>query len=300
MVILQIGSPKSGNFWMYKILKEILIRSNLHSPSFIQQQPIYKIAKNWELNYPVQAEIDVIDITDLQTTYRISSIFKMPIEDLNSYVSKTNRVWTHSPVCKATKKIFSHFDKKIYIIRDPRDRAVSAANYYCSPYMLKYYPQPITNPKEYLEKHLEDLMIEWVWHVFDYIRLQKKLNLHIVYFESFLIDFQRELESLLNYLELALPKNEKQNLENEVSFTILKKSNPKHLKKGTSGYWKNHLSDEQKEKANVITAPLLKVLGYPTLSEKGNFRPSHFFNTNFEILREELIEAQRRVQSPNT
>lgn len=147
MTLLQIGLPKSGNFWLYKILKEILTRTNQFKPSFIQQQAIYEIAKTWNLNYPEQAEIDVIDITDLQTSYRISSIFKMPIEDLNQYTSQTNHVWTHSPICEASEAVFSHFSKKTCIIRDPRDRAVSAANYYCSPYMLKFFPQPITSQK---------------------------------------------------------------------------------------------------------------------------------------------------------
>ena len=109
MKILQIGYPKSGNFWLYQILEQLLERSGKSTKSFIQQQPIYELAKNWELNFPEQADIDVIDITDLQTTYRISSIFKMPIEDLEAYLRKTNHVWTHSPVCKRSEEYLSAF-----------------------------------------------------------------------------------------------------------------------------------------------------------------------------------------------
>src|SRR5699024_12605041 len=53
------------------------------------QQPIYQLAKNWDLNYPEQAQIDMIDITDLQTSYRISSIYRMPIDNMKEYISKT-------------------------------------------------------------------------------------------------------------------------------------------------------------------------------------------------------------------
>lgn len=293
MKLLQIGAPKSGNFWLYKILDGILKRVNLSKPHFIQQQPIFELAKNWDLNYPEQAGIDVIDITDLQCFYRISSIFKMPITDLRQYISRTNHVWTHSPICKSSGKVFSLFDKKIYIIRDPRDRAVSASNYYCSSYMQKYFPQPIATPQDYLKQHLEDLMIEWVWHVFDHLRLKEKLDIHLVFYEAFTADFDKELNSLLDYLELELFFDEKQRLKQKVSFTTLKKSNPKHLRKGTSGYWKNHFSEEQEEKANLLTAPLLKLLRYSSPPESGDFNFPEFFDIDFISSREELIEAQR-------
>src|SRR5699024_11805913 len=89
MKILQIGTPKCGNFWLYKIIQGILIRSGQNKPNFIEQQPIYQLAKNWDLNYPEQAQIDMIDITDLQTSYRISSIYRMPIDNMKEYISKT-------------------------------------------------------------------------------------------------------------------------------------------------------------------------------------------------------------------
>ncbi|WP_187270046.1 hypothetical protein [Pontibacter qinzhouensis] len=58
----------------------------------------------------------------------------MPVENLKSYLSQTNHVWTRSPICKSSGELFSHFHKKVYILRD---RALSAAKYYTSAYMLK-------------------------------------------------------------------------------------------------------------------------------------------------------------------
>ncbi len=292
MKILQGGAPKCGNFWLYQIIQQILIRTGQDTTSFIQKHPIYTLAKDWDLNYPSQASIDVLDVTDLQYSYRISSIFRMPVTDIHEYISQTNHVWTHSPVCKRSEELFSLFDKKVYIIRDPRDRAISAAKYYCSDYMLKYYPQEEKDPQRFLEKNFDQLMQEWVWHVFDHLRLSRSSNILISFYEGFLFDFQKELGKLQDYLEIELPVSQKEELQEAMSFTTMKQKNPKHLKKGQAGYWMDQLTDEQIEKAEIIAGPLIRFLGYP--SEKGQpmtyaTEPVH---QDFELLKQEIIESQ--------
>ncbi|MGB7786006.1 MAG: sulfotransferase domain-containing protein [Salinimicrobium sp.] len=296
MKLLQIGYPKSGNFWLYQILEQILIRSGNFQKKFIQQHPIHELAKTWELNYPTQADIDMIDITELQTVYRISSIFQMPVTNFSEYLQNTNHVWTHSPVCERTAKVYKYFNKKVYVVRDPRDVVLSAAKYYCSPYMLKYFPQPISDPEEFLNQHFERLLQEWVWHVWDHLRLQEKFGLHLSFFEGFKLNFQQELVLLLEYLQLKLPALEKIALEEAVSFKTLKNKNPKHLKKGTSGYWMDRFSEEQAEKAEMIAGPLIRFLGYPERDRKMTFSRS-FPHRDFQQLKEELIHSQQPLYS---
>lgn len=291
MKIIQGGAPKCGNFWLYQIIEQILNRTGKDTTSFIEQHPISDLAKTWDLNYPSQASIDVIDITDLQTSYRISSIFKKPLENMQQYVSKTNHVWTHSPICNRSEEVFSHFDKIVYIIRDPRDRAISAAKYYCSDYMLKYFPQEEKNPEKFLNKNFDNLMREWVWHVFDYLRLSQKLNIKITFFEGFLFDFNKELLELLDYLELYLNENEQEELKSAVSFNKLKKENPKHLRKGKAGSWTEVLTNEQKEKSQIITGPLLNFLGYNSEEKQPEFNNS----VDFEDLKQAIINSQKSL-----
>lgn len=292
MKILQGGCPKCGNFWLYKILQQILKKSGTGQESFISKHPIFPLAKQWDLNYPEQAEIDVIDISDLQTSYRISSIFRMPIADLQEYFSKTNHVWTHSPICKKSAEIFKFFDKKVYIMRDPRDRAISAAKYYCSDYMFKYYPQEIKDPEEFLRKNFRKLMEEWVWHVYDHLKFSEQYNIHLVSYEGFLLNFSEELSKLLEYLGIELSEEEKMFIEKEVHFSSLKKHNPKHLKKGGSGYWKEILSKEQKEMALDIAGPLINFLNYP-VSDEQKMTPERNFTGNFDQLKNGIIESQK-------
>lgn len=300
MKILQGGVPKCGNFWLHQIIQQILHQGGRNTGSFIERHPIFPLATTWDLNFPDQARIDVLEITDLQCSYRISSIFKMPVKNLKNYIDQTNHVWTHSPVCKKSGEVFKLLDKIVYIIRDPRDRALSAAKYYCSDYMLKYFPQEETDPMIFLEKNFDELMYEWVWHVWDHLRISQEYNIHITFYENFLSNFQGELEALLDYLEIELDTSQKTDLEKEVSFSNLKKNNPKHLSKGTSGYWKGALSNEQVEKADLIAGPLIRFLNYSTgdplihLNHKNT--PSIF-----EELKQEIILSQENmIGSPNT
>lgn len=293
MNILQCGVPKSGNFWLYKIIQQILKRNGHSTTSFIEREPVFSLAKDWELNFPEQARIDVLDATDLQFCYRISSIFRMLIDDIRAYVNQSPHIWSHSPVCKKSEELLNFFSKKIYIIRDPRDMAVSAAKYYCSDYMLKYFPQEHKEPKRFLNKNFDQLMQDWVWHVFDYLRLSRKHKIHIAFFERFLMDFQQELSRLLDYLEVGLSSTDREALEEAVSFERLKKKNPKHLKKGESGYWKGLLTDEQAERATMIAGPLISYFNYPLEREQSmTFDPDKTLEDP-EELKQAIIKSQK-------
>lgn len=292
MRLLQGGVPKCGNFWLYQIIQKIFHVAGKVPISHIERHPIYPIAQTWDLNFPGQERIDVLEITDLQYAYRISSVFKMPIDDIQNYVAQTEHVWTHSPICKKSGEVFKLFDKKVYIIRDPRDRAISAARYYCSEYMLKYFPQEETDPEMFLQKNFEQLMREWVWHVWDHLRLSREFNIHIVFYENFLDDFQKELTGLLEYLELELSSAQRQRLEAELSFSRQKKKNPKHLIRGTAGYWKKSLTEPQIQKTRAIAGPLMRFLNY---AEEETSQP--YFSASgpavFEQLKREIIESQQ-------
>lgn len=293
--ILQNGAPKCGNFWLYQIIQQILKRSGKWKPGFIEKQPVYSLAKNWDLNFPDQSKIDVLEITDLQYKYRISSIFQMPVEDITSYVQETPHIWSHSPVCKKSFELYKLIRKKVYIIRDPRDRAISASKYYCSPYMVKYFPQKETDPEQFLNNNFNSLLYEWVWHVFDHLKYQEFLNIHIAFFEGFLLDFQRELDLLLDYLEVELDSSEREALEEAVHFSTLKKNNPQHLKKGESGYWMDQLTESQMAKAEIIAGPLIRFLQYPSNPGQKidyNTDPKH---QDYEQLKQEILESQEII-----
>ncbi len=96
MSVLQIGMERSGNYWLYNILQNIIKYSHSDNNSLIQNHPIHSYAKSWELSYPNQADIDVLDIEPLNNYFRISSIFRMPIENIEDYIKECSHVWSYS------------------------------------------------------------------------------------------------------------------------------------------------------------------------------------------------------------
>ena len=93
---------------------------------------------------------------------------------------------------------------------------------------------------------------------------------------------------------MDLDTYQKEELGKEVSFSNMKKQNPKHLKTGTSGYWKSSLSDEQIDKAEVIAGPLLQFLQYRSSSSPVNFETASSPSV-FEDLKQELILSQEQL-----
>jgi len=91
----QIGTAKSGNYWIYNILQSVAKHAGLERKSFIQNQAIYPIAKNWKMNFPNQQDIDHLSIHPTRCVYNIGNVFNMPIalEDIDDYIRQTSHVW---------------------------------------------------------------------------------------------------------------------------------------------------------------------------------------------------------------
>ncbi len=263
MRILQAGVAKSGNFWLYTILQNILEQSQRPRTTFIQTQPIHAIAKTWELSYQEQADIDVIDIEPHACFYRISSIFKMPIADLDAYLESSTHLWTHSPICSRSFEVFPKCDRIVYIIRDPRSVALSSARFAFTPYMQQYYPTSHPSVDEFLEQELGQLVTDWVTQVATYLKYQNKLNIYIIFYEQLLADFESECRQLLDYLGIDLGDDQITQLRQAVSLETMKKRNPNHVRHGQSMEWQVMLSPTQKKRVRAITAPLLDYLSYP-------------------------------------
>src|SRR5690606_26241830 len=111
--------------------------------------------------------------------------------------------------------------------------------------------------------------------------------------ENWLGDFQQELRQLLDYLGLELDAKDMSVLEEELAFATLKKRNPDHLKKGTSGYWKDVLTKEQISRTDIIAGPLMDFLNYTTASNP-SFIPKDEPEV-FEELKQQLIQSQKAL-----
>ncbi|NEP90056.1 MAG: sulfotransferase domain-containing protein [Okeania sp. SIO2C2] len=271
MHILKIGLAKSGNFWLHTILHNIIEHSGLKYESFIENQPIYEIAKTWGLNQiKDRVSIDVLDITKNALFYRIGNIFRYPVDDIDDYINGSTLVWTHAQMSSNALNVIQKFDKLVYIVRDPRDLLISWSNFVFTPYIKRYYPYVISDEidsESYLNNNLKTIINDWMNHVGAYLKYQKDLNIHFVFYERLLDDFDRELEEILEYLEIELDAKARGEIKEKVSFNQMKKESPNHLRKGQLGQWVDILTDAQKEEVLQMATPLLKLLNYPLNSQ---------------------------------
>jgi aryl sulfotransferase len=170
--------------------------------------------------------------------------------------------------------VLPKFDKIVYIIRDPRDAALSHARFVLTPYMKKYFPNDFESKEEYLEKQLEGKLTSWVQHVAPYIAYSDDFDIHVVFYERLLNNFADELDHLVDYLEITLTEQERRSVEEAVTFQSMKEENPEHVQKGKAGKWRDQMTAEQKRRSKMIAGPLLEKLGYPLQDTVDNIRPS--------------------------
>lgn len=294
MIVLQSGKAKSGNFFLYKILKNIFEEAELPSKNFIQQQPIYELAKNWELSNQDQVNIDVVDFESECCFYRISSIFRMPIKDINAYLQETNHIWTHSQIKEGNIQYLQKIDKIVYIIRDPRDVAISMSKFLFTPYMQNYYPCNAGSPEDYLNESLYRQITAWVTHVGGYLKYKHKLPIHFVFYERLLENCQEEISKLTDFLGLEFKDSEAvKRIANKVSFINMKKDAPNHVREGIAQQWKKHLTRQQIKEVKQIAKPMLELLNY-SIDEKENTKKLPYLPDNISDSKiQKIIETSQ-------
>ncbi|MGB3640187.1 MAG: sulfotransferase domain-containing protein [Rivularia sp. (in: cyanobacteria)] len=295
MTILQAGVPKSGNYWLYTILISINQKAGLEYKSFLRTHPIYKVAQTWDLSFAGQNDMDFLNIKKNYCEFRISAVFQEEIADIDDYINKCSLVWTHSPMNSYGLEVLSKFNKIVYIIRDPRDVAISYSKYCFTEHKLKNHPPHYEeNPESYLENRLDVMLRNWVNHVGGYLKYQDKLNIYPIFYERFLNDIDSELPRLLDYLEIELDQNVINQIKSDVSFDRMKKQSPKHLRKGKSAQWRQVFTSKQKAKAERIAGEMMELLNYP-ISESEESLPSIPLNISQTQLETAITPAKLNV-----
>lgn len=293
MAILQAGVPKSGNYWLYTILKSINQKAGLEYKIFLRTHPIYEVAQTWDLSFSGQNDMDFLNIKKDYCEFRVSAVFQEKIVDIDDYIHKCSLVWTHSPVNSYGNKVLPKFNKIIYIIRDPRDVAIYDSKYCFTEHKLKNHPPHYEkNPESYLQNRLDVMLRNWINHVGGYLQYKDRLNIYPIFYERFLNDIDSELPKLLNYLNIKLDENAVNQIKSDVSFDSMKKQSPKHLRKGKSAQWRQVFTSQQKAKAERIAGKMMELLNYP-ISESEESLPCIPLNINQSQLKTAIAPSYR-------
>ncbi|HYO47533.1 MAG TPA: sulfotransferase domain-containing protein [Gemmatimonadota bacterium] len=262
--ILHAGIHKSGNLWLSRILRRITHHAGWEHTSWVQQHPIHATAVTWELSYSGQADMDFMSIVPDGCYWRISDVYREPLEDVKAYVHQCTHVWCHSPIIPRSLEVLPLFDKIVYLIRDPRDIAVSLSRFVFTPHVRNNWPPHFEkDPESFLRHALDGELRDWVAHVGGWLSIRPRIPFHVVFYERLRHDFDAEVQDLVDYLEVDLPDRAVDAIRHEVSFEIMHGSDPDHVRKGRTREWVRALSERQKVHAIRVAGGMLELLGYP-------------------------------------
>ena len=225
MIILQAGVPRSGNLWGYRTIQHMLIDANVPVNSYVSEYRKFISRHNiHDLNQTFTH--DVINIKPEGLFWEPSHLSRLHIHDIDAYLQACTHLWSHSHFIDSFFDVYTKFSHIIYILRDPRDVLISNARYLYTEKMQTYRPnQHAQNPQEFIQQRHFAVVHNWVRHVGGYLKHYDRLNMHFIFYENMLADFDTELAALEDFLRVSLSDHNRQTIKDSVSFSAMHQEN---------------------------------------------------------------------------
>ncbi|HET59546.1 MAG TPA: hypothetical protein ENN32_04185 [Chloroflexi bacterium] len=262
MIIFQAGVPRSGNLWVYRTIQHMLMDANVPIKSYVSEYREFIAAHNVH-DLSQTFTHDVINIKPEGLFWEPSHLSSLHIHDIDAYLQACTHIWSHSQFIDEFFDVYTKFTNIVYILRDPRDVLISNARYLYTEKMQTYRPnQHAHNPQEFLEQRHFAVVHNWVRHVGGYLKQYDRLNMHFIFYENMLADFDTELTALQDFLGFDFSSHDRKIIKDAVSFSTMHAEKPDHVNKGQAGQWLNVLNDDQINAINRVAGPMLALLGY--------------------------------------
>ena len=297
--ILQSGIHKSGNLYLYNILSSILKLKGVKKRSFISDYS--EFIQKYNVQTPENIfPFDVLTFEHKKAKIKIYRNSDIELDDLNSYITSNTHIWTHAQLEESYKDELKNFGKIVYVVRDPRDRAISNSHWVFANTRSKDLglPSLAKNQKDFLKKHLLKDTVGWGLHVINHLKLADELNIHFIFYENLIQNFEAEIYQLCKYLEIPISEEEVMAVKESVSFSNMKKKNPEHVRKGSTSGWREELSSFQNRQVTYALKPLLDAFGYPLDSNEPINAPSidldNMKNLDLDSIQERLMRIDKR------
>jgi aryl sulfotransferase len=271
--VLHTGYGKSGNSWLYSIVKLALDAAGVPDKGFLREQPVHQPLVDAGFLGLLEGGhlVDCFDVAKHGFVWELGRTSAWaPILDLDDYVARCRQMWTHAAPDARLYEIARRADRTVVIVRDVRDVAVSNARYMFTPANVKHFPQyrqGHANPQEYLNAVFQGIVHDWADHLYATLRARDEWPLHIVLYERLLNRFDEEFDQLLAFLGLDLDAATKATIKEQVSFETMRTKGSEHLTVGRRNQWRKTLTPKQADLADCVAGPLLRLLGYPTSHE---------------------------------
>ena len=251
--------PKSGNTWMRTILTG-LIYSDSGKFNFDLLSNIDQFDN--PINYQFVKDINITDYENLHKMQIVSKYWQQAQEKIGS----KNVIFykTHSANYSYENLNYTNLKKTrgcIYMLRDPRDVAISYAKFIDSSLDETIAHMINSNRQIYNQtKTIGVVLSRWDYHVASWMSLDAPTL--IIRYEDLLNSSQKVMEELLKFMKDSLKINFKYNDEKinnileSTSFSRLKENeekkgfneaskNSKFFRSGKSNQWKSILSEKQ-------------------------------------------------------
>ncbi|KAM3927122.1 sulfotransferase 6B1-like [Leptodactylus fuscus] len=222
--VLLVSYPKSGTHWLAEILKHL-----------------------YSSKVSLTSAIEFGDVSKL--------------EDLNKVTTK-RIIPTHLSYDMLPKDFKAKKCKAIYIIRNPKDTAVSLYHYYRdNPHL-----PTIEGWSTYLDMFLQGEVVcgSWFDHLLSWEEHRNEMGTLFLYFEAMKKDLFQSVRRISNYLGINMSDAEIQEICKKTTFSEMKSNvekenngDPNHtvcaltasrkliFRKGTVGDWKQYFSNKQ-------------------------------------------------------
>ena len=281
MRVLQVGIDKSGNYWLWQILRLLMDEAKQPRQSWILSDPIHRVASTWTLSFPEATELDVVTwdtapapaysgesydsqpLRERSYYYCIIPMYRRRIQDVGAYVRSNTHLWTHAPWHdNLPAEFLGGIDKIVYIVRDPRDVLVSGAHFVDSEYCRREFGIPRI-PLAHRFRRLLRTIPEWAVHVAGWVGNAPTTGLHIVSYEGLVADLPFQLRRLVHYLEIDLDAAALERVAERVTFDAMKSTAKEgHLRRGKVGSWRSELPEAVQRDIGAICGRLVDLLGY--------------------------------------
>lgn len=240
MNVLQIGAPHSGNAWLWEILQRIRLRAELPNRSLARSRAVEELMHRWDVAAG-RLEIDILEVDELGLFWRLGPGVRMPIADLEAYLAQCDHVVTPSSFCERTPAVLETFDRLVYLVRDPRDRALVELG----------GAVEVSD----LDGHFEASLDAWRWHLQFYLDHAHAFGIHFVVYERLRYDLEGEIGRLSDHLGVDLDPIETREICGLSRMTAEDHPEP--------GGWHERLDARQKERASEVCGPLFDLFDYP-------------------------------------